>query len=344
MSVAIDAAPRPAAAPPRFTPAHLLTGFLGSGKTTLLRRMLRDPALAGAAVLVNEFGEVGLDHELLERIDETTVLLQSGCLCCTIRGELADAVRGLLDKRESGAAPPFDRLVIESTGLADPFPILSTLRADPIASQHFRIGATIATVDAVNGADGLARRAELRRQVAAAERIVLTKSDLVAPEAAAAMLARLAEMNPAAVVRDAHDPACAPGWLIADDEAPPRPARRPAENRAENRADDHAHAHGVGAVAFAIEPQGPVDWTSFGVWLSMLLNRHGDSVLRVKGILAIDGEDAPVAVHGVQRLVHAPTHMAAWPDGRRASRLVFIVEGLEPEAIRRSFACFVGGV
>ncbi|WP_245731031.1 CobW family GTP-binding protein [Rubrimonas cliftonensis] len=333
MSAAVDAAPKPAAPPPRFTPAHLLTGFLGSGKTTLLRRMLSDPALAGAAVLINEFGEVGLDHDLLERIDETTVLLQSGCLCCTIRGELADAVRGLLDRRESGAIPAFDRLVIESTGLADPFPILSTLRADPIASQHFRIGATIATVDAVNGAAGLAHRAELRRQVAAADRIVLTKSDLVAPEAASALLARLAALNPAAVVRDAHDPACAPGWLIADADASPRDAVAP----------DHAHAHGVGAVAFAIEPQGAVDWTAFGVWLSMLLNRHGDGILRVKGILAIDGEDAPVAVHGVQRLVHAPTHMAAWPDGRRASRLVFIVEGIDPQAVRRSFACFVGG-
>ena len=137
---------------PDFTPVTLLTGFLGSGKTTLLQRLLRDPALADTAVLINEFGEVGLDHHLLERIDETMVLLQSGCVCCTIRGELASAIRDLHSRRERGLVPPFRRLVIESTGLADPFPILSTVRSDPVLRHHFRLGAVITTVDAVNGA------------------------------------------------------------------------------------------------------------------------------------------------------------------------------------------------
>jgi G3E family GTPase len=319
-------------AAPMITPTHLLTGFLGSGKTTLLRRMLADPALAGAAVLINEFGEVGLDHHLLERIDETTVLLQSGCLCCTIRGELSDAIRGLLARRESGDVPPFDRLAIESTGLADPFPILSTIRADPVIGQRFRIGATIATVDAVNGPAGVDARPELRRQIAAADRIVVTKSDL-APDAARALTARLAAMNPSAVVRDAHDPACRAAWLIADEGLFPRPEDA-------GHAQDHAHAHGAGAEAFVIAADGPLDWTAFGVWLSMLLNRHGDRILRVKGILDVAGEDAPVAIHGVQRLVHPPTHMAAWPPGPRGSRIVFIVDGIDPEAIRRSFQIF----
>ncbi len=161
------------------TTVNLLTGFLGSGKTTLLRRLLRDPALSRSAVLINEFGEVGLDHHLVERIDETTVLLQSGCLCCTIRGDLSDAVRTLQSRRSSGLIPDFNRIVIESTGLADPFPILSTLRADPVLRHHFQIGAVVTTVDAVNAPMQIERRPELVKQVASADRILLTKTDLV---------------------------------------------------------------------------------------------------------------------------------------------------------------------
>ena len=161
-----------------FTPVHLLTGFLGSGKTTLLKRLLADPALADTAVLINEFGEVGLDHHLVERIDDTMVLLQSGCLCCTVRGELADALRDLHSKRERGLVPPFTRVVIESTGLADPFPVLSTLKADPVLRHHFRPGKVITTVDAVNGLGQLDTYVESNRQVAIADRMVITKADL----------------------------------------------------------------------------------------------------------------------------------------------------------------------
>ena len=163
---------------PDFTPVFLLTGFLGSGKTTLLARMLRDPALADSAVLINEFGEVGLDHLLVEKIDETMVLLGSGCLCCTIRGELASAIRDLHAKRERGLVPPFKRLVIETTGLADPAPALSTISADPVLRHHFRIGAVITTVDAVNGLDQLRHQPESVKQAAVADRLVLTKTDL----------------------------------------------------------------------------------------------------------------------------------------------------------------------
>src|ERR1700730_3706073 len=155
---------------PAFTPVNLLTGFLGSGKTTLLRRLLADPALTGTAVLINEFGEIGLDHHLIERIDETVVLLRSGCLCCTIRGELAAAVRDLHSRRERGLVPAFGRLVVESSGLADPFPILSTLRADPVLRHHFRAGAVITTVDAVNGLSQIEQYNETIQQVAVADR------------------------------------------------------------------------------------------------------------------------------------------------------------------------------
>ena len=183
-------------APPDFTPVTLITGFLGSGKTTLLQRLLRDPALSDTAVLINEFGEIGLDHHLLERIDETMVMLQSGCVCCTIRGELSTAIKDLHSRRERGLLPPFRRLVIESTGLADPFPILSTVRSDPVLRHHFRLGNVITTVDAVNGARQLDAQPESVKQVAVADRLVLTKTDLAAAEAADRLTRRLRQINP----------------------------------------------------------------------------------------------------------------------------------------------------
>jgi G3E family GTPase len=170
-----------AEAVPAFTPVNLLTGFLGSGKTTLLRRLLASPELAGTAVLINEFGEVGLDHQLVERIDETVVLLRSGCLCCTIRGELARAMRDLHSRRERGDVPPFARLMVESSGLADPLPILTTLKADPVLRHHFRAGEVITTVDTVNGLSQIERHREPGRQIAVADRLVLTKTDLARP-------------------------------------------------------------------------------------------------------------------------------------------------------------------
>src|ERR1700756_4338583 len=167
-----------------FIPVNVITGFLGSGKTTLLRRLLAAPQLSDTAVLINEFGEVGLDHHLLQRIDDTMVLLQSGCLCCTIRGELSDAIKALFSKRERGLVPPFRRLVVESTGLADPFPILSTVQADPVLRHHFCLGKVITTVDGVNGMRQLDTQPESVKQVAVADRLVLTKTDLVAVAAA----------------------------------------------------------------------------------------------------------------------------------------------------------------
>src|SRR5450631_3691719 len=185
-------------AEPVFIPVNLITGFLGTGKTTLLQRLLGHPALADTAVLINEFGEVGLDHHLLERIDDTMVLLQSGCLCCTIRGELSDAIKDLFSKRERGVVPPFRRLVIESTGLADPFPILSTVQADPVLKHHFRLGNVITTVDAVNGMRQLDAQPECVKQVAVADRLVLTKTDLAAAETTRLLVERLRRINPTA--------------------------------------------------------------------------------------------------------------------------------------------------
>ena len=309
------------------TPVHLLTGFLGSGKTTLLQRLLGDPALANTAVLINEFGEIGLDHHLLDRIDDTVVLLKSGCLCCTVRGEVADALLNLQSLRARGAVDWFERVVIETTGLADPYPVLTTIRAHPVLRSHFGVGGTVTTIDAVNGASQLANRLEAVRQGAAADMLVVTKADLAPPEAVAFLRLRLAALNPAAELVLAAD-ADATGILV------------PARLRL-NPDPAPANHHTAGNVqSFSMTIDGTVDWTAFGVWLTMLLNRHGDRIFRVKGMLNVAGEDRPVAIHGVQRLVHPPVHMSAWPDEKRQSRLVFIFEGLDPEAIRHSFEVF----
>lgn len=344
-------------AAPDFTPVNLITGFLGSGKTTLLARLLADPALASTAVLINEFGEVGLDHHLLERIDEGVVLLQSGCLCCTIRGELSQAIRDLHSKRERGLVPAFDRLVVESTGLADPFPILSTIKADPVLRHHFRPGNVVTTVDAVNGLAQLAGHPESTRQAAAADRLVITKTDLADEVAAARLAAALRRLNPAAPVLHAADAPSADDLLGRDMAAAAAGTTSGRAWFAETfRADDaevaapagHGHVHGpldrnshLGRiVSFSVVVDAPIDWTAFGVWLSMLLNRHGDRVLRVKGILALADEDRPVAIHGVRHLVHTPVHMAGWPGDDRRSRIVFIVDGLDPDLVRRSLDAF----
>ena len=337
-------------AEPVFTPVNLITGFLGSGKTTLLQRLLADPALADTAVLINEFGEVGLDHHLLERIDDTMVLLQSGCLCCTIRGELSAAIKDLHSKRERGQVPPFRRLVVESTGLADPFPILSTVQADPVLRHHFRLGNVITTVDAVNGmaaarAPARVHQAGRRRRPAGADQDRPCRcrhaTDALerAPAPAQSVGAAVACGRGAARCRGA-----AVARLVRDR----RPQRGGAAlvrggARAARRRAGRTIATGTTRPSTPSRSvfDGPLDWTLFGLWLTMLLNRHGEQVLRVKGILNVAEPATPVAVHGVQHLVHPPVHMAAWPDDDRRSRLVFIVDGLDRGLIERSLRAFL---
>jgi G3E family GTPase len=328
--------------PPDFTPVTLITGFLGSGKTTLLQRLLLDPALSDTAVLINEFGEIGLDHHLLERIDETMVMLQSGCVCCTIRGELSTAIKDLHSRRERGLVPPFRRLVIESTGLADPFPILSTVRSDPVLRHHFCLGSVITTVDAVNGARQLDAQPESIKQVAVADRLVLTKTDLATVEIADCLTQRLRHINPGAPLwRGAEDDLDADALLSADGDGVERWQWADRVDDTGPTPDDH-HRHADDIRTLALRFDAPVDWTRFGIWLTMLLHRHGDALLRVKGILNVADAVTPVAVHAVQHLVHPPRHLGAWPDGDRRSRLVFIARGLDPVVIERSFRAFSG--
>ena len=319
---------------PNFTPVTLITGCLGSGKTTLLQRLLGDPALSDTAVLINEFGEIGLDHHLLERIDETMVMLQSGCVCCTIRGELSAAIKDLHSRRERGLLPPFRRVAIESTGLADPFPILSTVRSDPVLRHHFCLGNVITTVDAVNGAQQLDLQPESVKQVAVADRLVLTKTDLATAEETTRLTQRLRRINADAPLWRAVESGFDADALLS---AKDYEAWQPTE-RGDAPGDHRRHSDDIRSLALSIDE--PIDWARFGVWLTMLLNRHGEALLRVKGILNVADAATPVAVHAVQHLVHAPRHLEAWPDADRRSRLVFIARGLDPAVIERSFRAF----
>jgi G3E family GTPase len=332
----VDARPR--------IPVNLITGFLGSGKTTLLQRLLQSPELGTTAVLINEFGEVGLDHYLLERVDEATVLLKSGCVCCTIRGDLRDAIGDLYDRRERGLVPPFERLVIETTGLADPAPIVATLSADPVLCHHFRLGTILTVVDAVNGLSNLASFEESRRQAAVADRLVISKTDIADVEAIDRLRASLLRLNPTAAQLDAaRDPEAAARLLAGDIDDPE--ARRWLIEEEEVRAGHDRHVrdvnrHGDDIVAFSVRLDEPLHWSAFAVWLTMLLHRHGRAVLRVKGLLCLAGVPTPVVIHGVQHTIHPPTHLAAWPEGAPCTRLIVIAKGLDRGRVEASLAAF----
>lgn len=333
----------------RLLPVNVLTGFLGSGKTTLLGRMLASPAFAETAVLINEFGEVGLDHHLIEQVDEGVVLLQSGCVCCTIRSDLKEAIRDLYSRRERGQIPPFKRLVIETTGLADPVPIVSTLLTEPVIRNHFRLGTIICTVDAVNGNGQLDRQPESVKQAAIADRLVVTKVDLADPIALARLRARLKRLNPTAARVESANAAIDPELLLAQDlhdtahKADEVSRWLAAAEAHAGGEEDHEHdvnRHDDRIVAFALIFDGPLDWTAFGIWLTMLLHAHGEDVLRVKGILNVADVDTPVAIHGVQHQVHAPVHLPRWPDADRRSRLVFITRDISRASVERSLLAF----
>ena len=324
-------------------PIIIVTGFLGSGKTTLLNHLLREPALCDAAVLVNEFGEIGLDHQWIEAIAQNTVLLASGCVCCTIRDDLRSAVLELQARRACGAIPPYRRLVIETTGLADPAPIIATFMSDPELRYHYRVALVIATVDAVNGLAQLSTHDESLKQVAVADRIVITKSDLVEPLSTAKLRQRLTAINPVAEMVIAIGGAVKAEQLLSGDvdiqaHRDGEVARWQAAAIGPALPTYSRHADDISA--FAVVVTEPLDWIAFGIWLTMLLHCHGRKVLRVKGMLQVRGVDVPVVINGVQHLVHPPLHLARWPDHDRRSRIVFIVQGLARATIEHSLATF----
>ena len=327
---------------------NLLTGFLGAGKTSLLKRLLRRPDLTDTAVLINEFGEVGLDHLLVEEVDEDVVLLASGCVCCTIRGDLKEALMRLHGRRQRGDVPPFTRLVVETTGLADPAPIMATFLADPMLRHHFRIGNIVTVVDAENGFASLDTYQESLRQVAVADRLVVTKTDIAAPDKVTKLVRRLTAINPTAEITAIDEDSEAAAQLLTDDvhdtgTRSEQVARWLAVETGDDRHHhDHVDRNRHGNIrAMLLSAEEPIDWAAFALWLSMLLHRHGAEILRVKGLLSIAGQSAPVVVQGVQHLIHKPVHLDRWPDGRARTRIVVIVRGLDPDLIQRSFGAFM---
>lgn len=319
----------PADARPVRRPVTVVTGFLGSGKTTLLTRALGTPEMANTAVLVNEFGKVGLDHHLLRRADERTVLLEHGCVCCTTRDDLVEALIGLLDEEDRGSIPPLDRVIVETTGLADPAPILYTVFSHPVLQHHYSVDLVVCTVDAVNGRLHLEDNPESEKQVAAADTVVVTKADLLEDgEPVRALIGTLRRINPSARVVEASFGDIPPAELLR----PPVGARDFVVGSGAGR---HVSATSSTSVTF----DGPVDWTAFGIWLSMLLHARGEAVLRVKGLLDV-GEPGPVVLNGVQHVMHPPRHLDAWPDEDRRSRVVFIARGISAEDILASLEAF----
>lgn len=341
-------------------PVSVLTGFLGSGKTTLLNHLLAQPEMGETAVIINEFGETGLDHLLVERGDEDTVLLNSGCLCCSVRGDLIQTMRRLFKRRARREVPAFTRLAVETTGLADPAPILHTLMTDPLLVNWFRLDAVIATVDAVAGQATLDAHGESVKQAAVADRLLLTKTDLADAGEVAALKDRLRALNPAAKVFEVHHGRIAPAALfnagLYDPETKGPDVRRwlQAEAYTGNGQDhdqvpahDHAHAHAHDVNrhddrvrAFCLDYDTPLDWDNFNAWIEMLITFHGADILRIKGLLNVAGQDRPMVIHGVQHMFHPPVLLDAWPDDDRRSRLVFITRDLERELFENTLKAF----
>lgn len=325
-------------------PVTLLTGFLGSGKTTLLNRLLSDPRGMRAAVLVNEFGEVGLDHLLARPVEGTRVVVKNGCVCCTVHEDLRQTLRGLLNARATGAVPRFDRLLVETSGVTDPMPVVLTLHGDPMFRHRLRFQNIIATIDALNGLDQVRSRPTAARQIAMADRIVITKTDLQTPAAVLDLEAGLAGLAPGAPLHRVPQD----GDLWQALMAPvPRPLSGDGADPVFRSADTPQatvplHRDGAGLNSFALVLEQRPDWSRFAVWLSLLMHRHGPRLLRIKGLLDVGDGGGPMVLNAVQNYIHPPEHLADWPDEDRRSRLVFIMDGLEQETVRAALKQVLG--
>jgi len=341
--------------PTALIPVTLLTGFLGSGKTTVLNHVLKQPGMAATAVIVNEFGEIGLDHLLVERSSEDVVLLNSGCLCCTVRGDIVDTLTNLFVDRVKGKVPFFTRVAIETTGLADPAPILHTLMTDPIVAARYVLDGVVTTVDAVNGAGSLDRQPEAVKQAAVADRLLLTKTDIAEPGARQAIEARLKELNPSAaivsVAQGAIDSALLFNIGFYDPTTKSLDVRRwlRDESFEGDHGQDVGHGHEHPDVnrhddrirAFCITREQPISWAALSTWLDGLAAMRGDDLLRLKAIVALsDRPDQPVVLHGVQHLFHPPVLLPEWPSEDRRTRMVFITRDLPRETIETTLAAF----
>ena len=346
--------------PPPPIPVSVLTGFLGAGKTTMLNRLLRDPALSDTLVLINEFGEIGLDHLLVERAEGDMILMASGCLCCTIRGDLVSTLEDLLKRRDNNRISPFQRVLIETTGLADPAPVLHTIMFHPYLMLRYRLEGVITLVDAVNGFATLDAHEESVKQAAVADRLILSKTDLAREEQITALKARLKALNPTARMMDAtqatpanlfdtglYDPATKTAdvsrWLNAEavEEAP-----HDHQHHGHDHHRHHGHAHDVNRHddrirAHCLRSDQPLDPRGFDLFLNMLREFHGPNLLRVKGIVALsDDVSRPLVIHGVQHVFHPPVRLENWPDADHTTRIVFILKDLTADFVEKLWAAF----
>ena len=309
-------------------PLGVLTGFLGAGKTTLLNRLLADPAFAGAAVVVNEFGEVGIDHLLVEAVEGDMLVLTTGCVCCAARGDLLAAVDGLLARQP---ALGFDRILIETTGLADPGPVINALLLGPVLAGTARLGGLLTLVSAVDGATALDRHDEARRQAALADRILITKADL-APDAVERLRERLAALNPSAEIGDARGAAPDPALFDAATGVRPRPHGH------------HRHHAADARIRSVVLETGIVDAARLAGFVAALQGRHGAALLRLKGIAALLHDPGrPAVVQAVGHLLHPASRLDRWPDGERRTRLVAILDGVDPAEVSALWDGFFGG-
>jgi G3E family GTPase len=336
-------------------PVTVITGFLGSGKTTLLNHLLRDPGMADTAVVINEFGEVAIDHLLVETAIENTLVLQSGCICCTVRGDLVDTLSDLMGKRERGQIPDFSRVLIETTGLADPAPILHTLATEPVLAERFALRTVATTVDAVNGLGQLESFPEPVKQAALADVILVTKTDLAERAAVDALKTRLRQLNPSADVLEVMHGKIAPDRLFAraaDPRANPEELHRWLDAEAYEHDHDHDHGHrhtendpnrhGDNIRAFCVTLDQPIAWNALRTWLQSITSLRGRDLLRMKGIVNVAGLPGPVVVHGVQHVIHPAVRLATWPDSDRRTRVVFITQNIPQAGLQKSLEVLAG--
>jgi G3E family GTPase len=340
------------------TPVTVLTGFLGSGKTTVLRHLLTRADMSRLAVIINEFGEIGLDHDLVESSNEQMVLLKSGCACCSVRGDLITTLRAMAIRRARNEMPEFDRVVIETTGLADPAPILHTLMTDGLIAARYRLDGIVTVLDAVQAVSTLDRFEEATRQAAMADRLLVTKTDLCDQEALTTLNDRLAALNPRAapivathgrVSPDAifnaglYDPASKTAdvrrWL-ADEAIGERHGHGP--HGAGEAAPHKVHRHTDKIRTCHFVQADPVDGDALSLWLESLMMLRGENFLRTKGIVNVRGQDGPVVIHGVQHIFHPPAVLDAWPSSDRRTRIVFITKDIDLEVLQGTFRMFQG--